>query len=60
MSKKNLLERLSTLKNITDARDIVNKPSCDKTPEKYVSAIKNIKFKNTRVKVIDYEDIKRE
>lgn len=58
--KKNLLERLSTLKNITDARDIVNKPSCDKTPEKYVSAIKNIKFKNTRVKVIDYEDIKRE
>ncbi len=24
--KKNLLERLSTLKNITDARDIVNKP----------------------------------
>lgn len=59
-NRKNLSERLSTLKNITDARDIVNKPSCDKTPDKYVSYIKNIKFKNTRVKVIEYEEIKRE
>ncbi len=59
-NRKNLSERLSTLKNITDARDIVNKPSSDKTPDKYVSYIKNIKFKNTRVKVIEYEEIKRE
>lgn len=59
-NKKNLSERLSTLKNITDARDIVNKPSCDKTPDKYASFIKNMKFKNTRVKILDYEEIKRE
>lgn len=60
LSKKSLLERLSTIKNITDARDIVNKPSCDKTPDKYVWYIKSLKFKNTRVKVLDYEEIKRE
>lgn len=57
---KNLTDRLSTLKNITDARDLVNKPACDKTPDKYVSYIKSLKFKNTRVKVLDYEEIKRE
>lgn len=57
---KNLSQRLSTLKNITDARDLVNKPSCDKTPDKYVQYIKSLKFKNTRVKVLDYEEIKRE
>ncbi len=57
---KNLTNRLSTLKNITDARDLVNKPSCDKTPDKYTTYIKSLKFKNTRVKVLDYEEIKRE
>ncbi|MDD5769349.1 MAG: leucyl aminopeptidase family protein [Candidatus Gracilibacteria bacterium] len=56
---KNLTQRLATLKNITDNRDLVNKPSCDKTPDKYVQIIKNIKFKNTKIKVIDYEEIKR-
>lgn len=54
-----LQDRLSTLKNITDARDIVNTPSNDKTCDKYVRHIKNIKFKNTKVKVIDYEELKR-
>lgn len=55
----NLTQRLSTIKNITDARDVVNRPSCDKTPDKYAQFIKNIKFKNSRVKVLDYEEIKR-
>ncbi|MBW7954724.1 hypothetical protein H3C61_02840 [Candidatus Gracilibacteria bacterium] len=55
-----LIKRLTTLKNITDCRDLVNKPSSDKTPDKYLSLIKNIKFKNTKIKVLDYEDIKRE
>jgi leucyl aminopeptidase len=50
---------LSTIKNITDNRDLVNKPACDKTPDKYVALIKSLKFKNTRVKVIEYEEIKR-
>jgi len=56
---KNLVDRLSTIKNITDNRDLVNKPACDKTPDKYVQIIKNIKFKNIRVKILDYEEIKR-
>lgn len=55
-----LTSRLETLKNITDARDIVNKPSCDKTPDKYASFIKSQKFKNIKTKILDYEDIKRE
>lgn len=55
----NLTQRLSTIKNITDARDIVNKPSWDKTPDKYVQFIKNIKFKNSRIKIIDHDEIKR-
>jgi len=59
LSIKNLTDRLSTIKNITDNRDLVNKPACDKTPDKYVALIKSLKFKNTRVKVIEYEEIKR-
>lgn len=55
----NLTYRLSTLKNITDNRDLVNKPSCDKTPDKYVQFIKNMKFKNTKIKVIEHEEMKR-
>lgn len=54
-----LQQRLSTLKNITDARDLVNAPSNDKTCDKYVRHIKNIKFKNTKVKVLEYEELKR-
>lgn len=52
-------ERYETLLNILSCRDVVNKPSNDKTPDKYVSIIKNIKFKNIKVKVIEYEEIKR-
>lgn len=53
-------QRLSTLKNITDARDIVNTPSNGKTPDKYLQYIRSIKFYQTKVKVLDYDDIKRE
>lgn len=55
----NLTHRLGTLKNITDNRDLVNKPACDKTPDKYVQFIKNMKFKNTKIKIIEHEEIKR-
>lgn len=58
--KKLLSTRLSTLNNISDARDIINTGSSDKTPDKYTQHIKNIKLKNTRVKILDYDDIKRE
>lgn len=56
---KFLDERFYTLKNITDCRDFVNKPSIDKTPEKYVEHIKGIKFENTKVKIISYDEIKK-
>lgn len=59
LQTNNLTYRLSTLKNITDNRDLVNKPSCDKTPDKYVQFIKNMKFKNTKIKIIEHEEIKR-
>lgn len=54
-----LEERINTLTNITNIRDLVNKPSNEKTPEKYLKIIKNISFKNTKVKVIEYDDIKK-
>lgn len=54
-----LEERFYTLKNITDCRDLVNKPSCDKTPDKYLEIIKWIKFNNTKVKVIGYDEVKK-
>jgi len=56
---KNLQDRLQTLTNITSCRDLVNEPACNKTPDKYVQHIKNIKFRNTKLKIIDYEEIKR-
>lgn len=57
--KKDLDNRLNTLLNITDTRDLVNKPSCDKTPDKYLRLINSMYFKNVRVKVIDYDEIKK-
>jgi leucyl aminopeptidase len=54
-----LEERFHTLKNITDCRDFVNKPSCDKTPDKYLEHLKTIKFVNTKVKIISYDEIKK-
>lgn len=60
LQKNILIQRLSTLKNITDTRDIVNTPSSDKTPDKYYQFIRNIKFKNIKIKVLEYEDIKKE
>lgn len=56
---KFLTDRLSTIKNITDNRDFINKPSCDKTPDKYLAYIKSLKFRNVRIKVIEYEEIKK-
>jgi len=52
-------KRIKTLENILCARDIVNTSPSDKTPEKYVSYIKKIPFKKTKVKILDYDDIKK-
>lgn len=55
-----LESRLKTLQNIIWARDIVNTTSNDKTPEKYVNHIKSLRFKNTKIKILDYDQIKKE
>lgn len=59
LNTKFLEERFHTLKNITDCRDFVNRPSCDKTPDKYIDHLKTIKFFNTKVKIISYDEIKK-
>jgi len=52
-------KRIGTLENICNARDIVNRSPSDKTPDKYVQYIKKIPFKKTKVKILDYDDIKK-
>jgi len=52
-------KRIGTLENILCARDIVNTSPSDKTPDKYVQYIKKIPFKKTKVKILDYDDIKK-
>lgn len=59
-SKKVLNDRLNTLNNITNCRDLVNCPAEHKTPDKYLDLIKSIDFKNTKVKVLDYDEIVKE
>jgi len=51
--------RIKTLENILCARDIVNTSPSDKTPDKYVQYIRKIPFKKTKVKILDYDDIKK-
>jgi leucyl aminopeptidase len=53
-------ERYQTLLTIMECRDLVNKPANDKTPDKYVQIVKALKFKNVKVKVLEYEEIKRQ
>lgn len=53
-------ERYKTLLCVMECRDLVNKPANDKTPDKYVQIVKALKFKNVKVKVLEYEEIKRQ
>jgi leucyl aminopeptidase len=53
-------ERYKTLLCMMECRDLVNKPANDKTPDKYVQIVKALKFKNIKVKVLEYEEIKRQ
>lgn len=55
-----LIARVATLKNVCLSRDMVNRPTCDKTPEKIEKYVKSLNFKNTKIRVLDYEDIKKE
>jgi len=51
--------RMSTLTNIVSCRDLVNKPSIDKTPDKYLAFIRQTRFRNTKLKVLEYDDLKK-
>lgn len=56
---KSILEkRIKTLENIVKCRDLVNTPTCDKTPEKIVDIIKNLNLKNTNIKILNHSEIK--
>lgn len=58
--EKSLLEvRQKTLKNIIDCRNLVNTPTCDKSPDKIVELIKQTDFKNIKLRILDHSDIKK-
>lgn len=50
-------ERIETIKNIIFARELWETPTHDLTPEKFAKIAKDIKFKNTKVKVFWPKDI---
>jgi len=49
--------RIKTLENIVLARDLGTMPSNELTPEKFANIVKKTKFKNTRIKILDYKKI---
>lgn len=53
-----LLNRIETIKNILWSRDLVNMPTHDKTPEIIENIIKNFKFQNIKIRVLDYDKIR--
>gem|GEM_PF-898313 len=57
--RKFLEQRLSTLRNVADCRDLVNLPSSEKIPEKFADIVRNVRFINTKVKIIGYDEIKK-
>lgn len=60
LDEKNLLEqRQKTLDNIISCRNLVDMPTCDKSPEKIVEMIKSTDFKNTKIRILDNIDIRK-
>jgi leucyl aminopeptidase len=59
-NKSELEARVKTLENVCLSRDMVNRPTCDKTPEKIEEYVKNLNFKNTKIKVLDYKEIQKQ
>jgi len=58
--KKNVEERLETLSNIILARDLWETPTSDLSPEIFVKKVKEIKWKNTKIKVLSPKDVEKE
>lgn len=53
-------DRLSTIENICLSRDLANTPTCDKTPEMILKYIESFSMKNTKIRVLDHDEIKKE
>ncbi len=58
-SEENILIRYETLKNIVFARDLWTMPSNDLFPESFAKIVKKTKFKNTKIKILDYKKIQK-
>ena len=58
--KKKLEERLETLNNIILARDLWETPTSDLSPELFVKKVKEIKWKNTKIKVLWPKEVEKE
>jgi len=57
--EEKIFDRYSTLENIVLARNLGTMPANDLTPEEFAKVIKKTKFKNTKVKILDYKKIQK-
>lgn len=57
--KKQLQDIESRISHICLARDLWETPACDLTPEIFAQLVKKTRFKNIKVKVLNYKDIKK-
>jgi len=57
--EENILNRYETLQNIVFARNLGNMPANDLFPESFAKIVKKTKFKNTKVKILDYKKIQK-
>jgi len=60
LNKKKIETRVETIKNIILSRDLAETPANDLTPEAFVKIIEKTNFKNTKVRILTPEDIKKE
>lgn len=58
--KKKVEERLETLNNIIMVRDLWETPTSDLSPQMFVKKTKEIKWKNTKIKVLWPKDVEKE
>ena len=56
-TKNKVSDRLETLENIVLARNLWTMPANYLTPEEFAKIVKKTKFKNTKVKILDYKKI---
>ncbi len=57
--EKKLEKILELIKNTFSSRYLVNLSTPEKTPEKIIKLIKSFELKNTKIKILDYKQIKK-